>query len=90
MTIRITVNTRPGWNQQTAGELCSLAVCVRLERIAAAEVMRLGSREIRAVATDQDGEELACVWPAEEPSHWELGGQPVTRPWETVARPLAS
>ncbi|SEH83896.1 hypothetical protein SAMN04515692_10525 [Leifsonia sp. CL147] len=88
--IRITTNTRPNWTQQAAGELRSLAVCVQLERIAAAEVMRLGRRRhVRITATDQDGVELACVWPAEEPSHWELSGETVARPWETVTRPLA-
>jgi hypothetical protein len=91
MTITIRVSTRGQWVQQTEGELCSLSVCVRLERIAAGEVTRLGrGRNVTVSATNEAGEQLCCVWPADAVSYWTLRGQVVTRPWETVPRPLAS
>lgn len=82
MTVTIHVNTKPNWAQRREGELCSLSLCVHLERMAAAEATRIGRlRDVIVTATDEDGETLACIWAAGEPSYWRLGGEVVARPW---------
>lgn len=71
MTVTITCSSRPSWAQQATGDIWSPAVAVRVERIAAAETIRLGpGRHIEVSARDDAGECLAVVWPALGLSYW--------------------
>lgn len=71
MPVSLHVNTRLSWSQVVANSLNSTEVMVRMERMAAAESMRIPGREIVVTAVEYEtGQALEVVWPIGGVSYW--------------------
>lgn len=71
MPVSLHVNTRLSWSQLVQLELNSVEVLVRMERLAAAESLRIPAREIVVTAVEYDtARTLEVVWPVGGVSYW--------------------